>query len=287
MRLFEAEVTGGLQRGNQDPELDVRTRLWSAPIAEDWRVFGGFNLRTGNTVNGYLTTYRAAAGAQWRVPEAIVTGGVTFDMEGVDRGGAFLNATIRLNDQWTLDGTGEITAADTPLAALRAGIHADAAGVGITWRQSDLREAAASFRVMEFSDDNTRLIGFARWQERVMNLPDWKLDLQPYAYATSNTRDNAPYYNPERDLEVATTGALTWIAWRRYERDLRVRFIATGGAYWQENYGWSPVVALRWENQHNLTDTIALSYGAGWVRRDYDGLSEDSASVTAALRWRF
>ena len=287
MRLFEAEVTSGLQRGDQDPELDVRTRLWSAPIAEDWRAFGGFNLRTGNTVNGHLTTYRAAAGAQWRVPEAVVTGGVTFDMEGVDRGGAFLNANIRLNDQWTLDGTGEITAADTPLAALRAGIYADAAGVGITWRQSDLREVAASFRVMEFSDDNTRLIGFARWQERVMNLPDWKLDLQPYAYATSNTRDNAPYYNPERDLEVAATGALTWIAWRRYERDLRVRFIATGGGYWQENYGWSPLIALRWENQHNLTDTIALSYGAGWVRRDYDGRSEDSASVTAALRWRF
>ncbi len=287
MRQFDAEATGGLQRGNQDPELDVRTRLWSAPIAEDWRVFGGFNLRTGNTVNGYLTTYRAAAGAEWRVPEAVVTGGVTFDMEGVDRGGAFLSAAIRLNDRWTLDGAGEISAADTPLAALRAGIHADAAGAGLTWRHSDLREAAASFRVMQFSDDNTRLIGFLRWQERVMNLPDWKIDLQPYAYATSNTRENAPYYNPERDLEVAATGTLTWVAWRRYERDLRVRFIATGGAYWQENYGWSPLVALRWENQHNLTDTLALSYGAGWVRRDYDGRSEDNASVTAALRWRF
>lgn len=287
MRTFEADVTGGLQPNNQDPELDLRTRLWSAPIAEDWRVFGGFNLRTGNTVNGYLTTYRAAAGAEWRVPEAVVTGGVTFDVDGVDRGGAFLNARIRLSDRWTLDGAGEITAADTPLAALKAGIYADAAGLGVTWRQSDLREAAASFRVMEFSDSNTRLIGFARWQERVMNLPDWKIDLQPYAYATSNTQDNAPYYNPERDLEVAATGALTWIAWRRYERDLRVRFIATGGGYWQENYGWSPLIALRWENQHNLTDTLALSYGAGWVRRDYDGVSQDSASVTAALRWRF
>lgn len=287
MRELEATARGGLERGARDPEFDLGVRLHSAPIAEDWRVFGGALLRTGDTPSGRLTTWRALAGAEWRVPAAVVSAGVTLDRDGVDRAGAFLSAVLHLSDRWRLEGAAEATAADTPLAALAAGIHADAGGIGLTWRHSDLREAAASVRVMRFSDDNTRLIGFARWQERVLNAPDWKLDLQPYAYATDNSRDGAPYFNPDRDLELGLTGALTWIAWKRYDPEFRIRLAATGGGYWQEGFGWSPLLALRWENQHALSDTLAFSYGAGWVRRDYDGRAEESASVAGALRWRF
>ncbi len=287
MREFEMSVRGGLERGSNEPELDVTARIWSAPIAENWRVFSGARLRTGDTNGGSLTTYRLLAGAEWRGTDLVLTGGVAVDREGVNRGAAFLSAAWRLSDHWSIDALGEIGAADTPLAALRAGIHADAAQAGVAWRISDLREAAVSVRVMQFSDDNTRLIGFARVQERVMNLPDWKLDLQPYAYGTRNSRQGGPYFNPESDLELGMTAALTWIAWRRYERDLRVRVIATGGGYWQEGFGWSPLFALRWENEHRLSDTLSATYGAGWVRRDYDGVSEDAGSVNGALRWRF
>lgn len=287
MSEVEAVVVGGLPQGSRDPELDVGVRLYSPPIAEDWRLFGGARVRTADTNSGALTTWRALAGIEWRVPEVVLRGGVTLDREGVERGGAFLEAALRLSDHWVLEGTAEATAGDTPMQALRNGIHADAAGIGVTWRHSDLREAAASVRVMRFSDDNTRVSGFARWQERVLNLPDWKLDIQPYAYASTNSREGAPYYNPERDLELAASAALTWIAWQSYERDFRVRLVATGGGYWQEGYGWSPVMAVRWENQHALSDRLAFSYGAGWVRRDYDGTTEDGLSVTGALRWRF
>ncbi|NKE19344.1 poly-beta-1,6 N-acetyl-D-glucosamine export porin PgaA [Neoroseomonas oryzicola] len=284
---LEATVRGGLGRDSSKPELDVGVRLYTPPIAENWRAFSGALLRTGDTNNGSLTTYRAVAGLEWRSPDLVVSGGATIDWEGVDRGGAFVDATLRLSDQWAIDAGGQLTAVDTPLAALRAGVYADSARIGVAWRQSDLREAAAYVRVMQFSDDNTRWIGFARWQERVMNLPDWKLDIQPYAYASSNSRQDVPYYSPERDIEVAASAALTWIAWKRYERDLRVRFVVTAGGYWQEGFGWSPVLAARWENEHTLSDTLSVVYGAGWVRRDYDGQAEDSGSVVGGLRWRF
>ena len=287
MRTLEVVVTGGLNRTGSNPELDIAARLWSAPIAENYRVFGGVLMRRADTNAGDITAWRSTAGVEWRGPGAIVTGGVSLDQQGVDRGGAFLRAVVRLSDHWSLEADAELTAADTPLAALAAGIHADAAGTAIVWRASDLREAGASFRAMRFSDDNVRLIGFVRWQERVLNLPEWKLDLQPYAYATSNSEQGGPYYNPESDLETGATAALTWSAWKRYEQELRVRFIATAGGYWQQNYGWSPLVALRWENQHVLSDTFSFAYGAGWVSRDYDGRREDGVSVTGLLRWRF
>ena len=140
--------------------------------------------------------------------------------------------------------------------------------------------------MLRFSDDNTRTIGFLRWTERVVTTPDWRLDLTPYAYATENSRPGGPYFAPERDLETGVTASVAWVAWRRWERDLVVAGSATIGGYWQEDFGWSPVLALRWENRHALSDALAITYGAGWARRDYDGSATDAFSATAALRWR-
>lgn len=288
-RMREVEVTSraGLERGSRDPELDLGVRLWSAPIGYHWRAFSGAALRTGDTNSGALTTYRLLAGLEWRGEDAVVSGGVTLDQKGVSRGGAFATGTLRLSDHWSIEGGLEATASDTPLQALRRGIWADAAGLGVTWRPSDLREVAASVRVMAFSDGNDRLIGFGRWQERVMNRPDWKLDLQPYVYATRNSERDAFYFNPERDLEAGASGILHWTAWQRYERDLRLRASVTAGGYWQEGYGWSPVLAAQLQNAHSLSDRLHLTYGIGWARRDYDGRSQDSLSAIGALRWRF
>jgi biofilm PGA synthesis protein PgaA len=287
MRELEIEASAGLDRGSQDPEFDIDARLYSAPIDDTWRVFGSTRFRYGSTDDGSLATTRLLAGVEWRGPPAVIRAGGTADFEGVNRGGAFVTSVWRLSDRWSVEASGELTAPDTPLRALRNGIWADGATLGIVWRHSDLRQVAASVRGMSFSDGNERWIGFARWQERVLNLPDWKLDLQPYVYATQNSRDDAPYFNPERDLELGLTGTLTWVVFQRYDRALRARFSATGGGYEQEGFGWSPVFALRWQNDHDLSDTLAVTYGAGWTRRDYDGETEDGFTAIGALRWRF
>lgn len=287
MRELEIEASAGLDRGSQDPEFDLDARLYSAPIEDNWRVFGGTRFRYGDTPEGSLATTRLLAGVEWRGPPAVIRAGGTADFEGVNRGGAFVSSVWRVTDRWAIEASGDLTAPDTPLRALRNGIRADGATLGVVWRQSDLREAAASLRGLSFSDGNERWIGFARYQERVLNLPDWKLDLQPYVYATRNSREDAPYFNPERDVELGVTGTLTWIVHQRYDRALRARFAVTGGAYEQEGFGWSPVFALRWQNDHDLSDTLAVTYGAGWTRRDYDGVTEDGFSAIGALRWRF
>lgn len=287
MRELEVEAAAGLERGSQDPEFDLDARLYSAPIAYNWRAFGGTRFRYGNTPEGSLATTRLLAGVEWRGPPAVIRAGGSADFEGVNRAGAFVTSVWRISDRWGIEASGDLTAPDTPLRALRNGIWADGATLGIAWRHSDLREAGASLRGLSFSDGNERWIGFARYQERVLNLPDWKLDLQPYVYATRNSRENVPYFNPSRDLELGVTGTLTWIVHQRYDRALRARFALTGGAYEQEDFGWSPVFAIRWQNDHDLSDTLAVTYGAGWTRRDYDGVTEDGFSAIGALRWRF
>ncbi len=283
---LETAARYGLQRDNQEPEFDAGFRLYSPPIADDWRLFVGGLLRTGDTPEGRETILRGVAGAELRIPALVLRLGASYDIDGISRGGALAEAVIRLSDTWRIEANGESLAPDTPLRALRNGITAGGAGGTLIWRESERREAAAQLRVLRFSDDNVRTIGFLRWTERVWTTPDWKLDLTPYAYATENSRAGGPYFSPARDLETGVTASVAWVAWRRWERDLVVTGSATLGGYWQEEFGWSPVVALRWENRHALTDALSLSYGAGWARRDYDGQSTDAFSFIAGLRWR-
>ena len=81
---------------------------------------------------------------EWRGPPAVIRAGGTADFEGVNRGGAFVTSVWRLSDQWAIEASGELTAPDTPLRALRNGIWADGATLGVVWRHSDLRQAAAA-----------------------------------------------------------------------------------------------------------------------------------------------
>lgn len=284
---LEAETTAGLSRGSPDGEFDVSLRLYSPPIDWNWRLFAGTGLRSASTANGALTTIRLSTGAEWRDQHLVLRAGVSADIKGRDRAGGFIEGSWRLSDRITLSSTVEATARDTPLAALRAGIWADAVSLGVVWRADDLREVEATGRAMRFSDDNTRLIGYLRARQRVWNHPDWKLDLEPYAYATSNTRDGAPYFNPERDVEVALSATLTWIVSGQWARSFRVSASLTGGGYWQQGFGWSPLIAARVENTHAISDALQLSYGVGWTRRSYDGAGEDGFFGIAALRWRF
>ena len=283
---LEAEARTGLERGNTEPEFGFGARIYSPPIGYDWRLFAGALVRAGDTPEGNETATRGVLGVEYRIPAVVVRGGAIYETGTVREPGAFIEGTIRLSDQWRLEAVGETLAVDTPLRALRNGITASGAGVALGWRAHESRDAAVQFRVLRFSDDNVRTIGAARWTERVVSAPDWRVDLTPYAYMTENSRPGGPYFAPERDLETGLTASVAWVAWRQWERDLVVAGAVTAGGYWQEDFGWSPVFAVRWENRHGLSDALALTYGAGWSRRDYDGKATDAFSGVVALRWR-
>ncbi len=285
---LESEGTYGLTRGGGSfPELLSLNRLYSPPIAWDWRGFVGGGVRAGRTPEGYFHGWRSLAGLEYRSGPVTLRGGVTYDFGDFNRGGGFVEAAWRINDQWRLEASGESQAFDTPLRALRNRISAGGGGITLSWRQHELREASVQFRALGFSDGNTRLIGFAQYTERVLNLPDFRLDITPYVYTTSNSHRDAPYFNPRSDVEAGGTAAATWIVWRRFESDFRIRLAGTVAGYWQQGFGWSPLYAVKYEHIHNITDALMLSYGATFVRRDYDGVATDSLGAFWALRWRF
>ena len=184
---------------------------------------------------------------------------------------------FRLSDQWSIEADAEITALDTPLAALASGIYADAAGAA----SSGAPRTCASRRLLPrhaLLRDNIRLIGFVRWQERIQPAG---LEARPATLCLCDAEQRARHaLQPESDLETGVTALLTWFAWKRYERELRVRFIATTSGYWQQN---RLVAAHRaaLENQHVLSDTFSIVYGAAGCQRDYDGQRGDGLTSLA------
>jgi biofilm PGA synthesis protein PgaA len=284
---LESEATTGLTRQASTPEVVATGRIFSPPIGWDWRLFAGVGLRQSDTPEGPFAWGRAEAGAEYRAGPWQIRAAGTHDEARLGRLGGWVQGSVRLSDAWRLDADAESFARDTPLRALKGGVTAWAAGLGGAWRESERREIGASARVMPFSDGNQRLVGFVRWQERAWQGAGWSLDVQPYAYATSNSQPGGPYYAPRRDLETGASLILNWLVWARHDRDFRIRASATAAGYWQEDHGWTPAVSLAWEHRHGLSDTLALDYGIGWSRRAYDGVQEQAVSGRVALRWRF
>jgi biofilm PGA synthesis protein PgaA len=106
-------------------------------------------------------------------------------------------------------------------------------------------------------------------------------------YASRNTRDDAPYFNPASDLAADVTLDNEWLLYRRYEYSFSHRLALTAGTYHQEDFGSDPTWALQYEQRWAPHDQFDLAYGVTRARRIYDGDAEYQTTLYLNLDWRF
>ena len=155
------------------------------------------------------------------------------------------------------------------------------------WQAHESRSAAVSYALMEFSDGNRRDTARARWTERVIVGPVYKLEITAGLYASGNTRVGAPYFNPSRDHSPTVEFANEWLQWRRYTRAFRHRLVVALGSYSQQGFGTGPVSNLRYEQEWTADDRLLLRYGLGRSQHPYDGVKTTRDYVYVSLNWRF
>ena len=120
-----------------------------------------------------------------------------------------------------------------------------------------------------------------------VNQPKINVTAVADAYASRNTRLDAPYYNPARDLS-ATGGALVeHMMWRRYDMSLVQAVTVDAGLYAQRDYSNAWVGTVRYEHRWRVDPLTSFYYGVGLTRRVYDGVPERTLTFTAGLGQRF
>jgi biofilm PGA synthesis protein PgaA len=276
--------SGGGPTGTQDYALE--SWLYSEPLAYDYRVYAHVYSAQAKFEEGTGRRNRTGAGLEYRSPYFTVSGELTHSVND-DHTGAAASLAYTPNDYLTLRTTIDTSTNQIPLQAALADINARRFSGELIWQAHESRSAAVSYAHLNFSDGNRRHSGQARWTERVIVGPVYKLEVTGALYASRNSLAGAPYFNPVRDFSPTLEFANEWLQWRRYTRAFRHRLVLAAGSYWQEGFGTGPVYGARYEQEWESDDRLTLRYGFGRTLHPYDGVQTARNFGYFTSNWRF
>jgi biofilm PGA synthesis protein PgaA len=250
---------------------DVRTSLFSTPFLERWRLKAGYEYSQASPVEGVVRRTRYGVGVETRWPDATVEATAWMNTGTLDRAGGQLAATWEFGDHVRVSGEGELYSAATPLRATFYGISADGGGGRLTYAWDASTAVSASVRRLWFTDGNDHLEASAYLAARLVERPGLTVDVRPEFWWGTNTRTDAPYFNPPRSASAELGVAARHLLWRRYGRNLLHELKLSAGAFAQEAYATQWIAGTAYEQALQMTTTSTLYYGIGWARRVYDG----------------
>ena len=286
---FDAEPSNGEGGGaNASGEaVTMQGRLSSPPIANHWRIFLLSDYSDAHPPEGFVDRSRGGFGVEWR--SAYVTANVfpTWSWGALSKPGGGATVDWLVTDHVQLSFGAERFSAETPLRALPQGITADDYSMRATYRWHESRSVSANVAYQPFSDDNRRLTGGVVYQELFANRPSVDLTAVVEAYASDNTRADAPYYNPARDLSATGGIRLDHRTWRRYDHSFTQVIGVDAGLYAQRGFRNDWIATLVYEHHWRFDPLTAFRYGVRLTRRVYDGVSEQTLVFTVGLSQRF
>jgi hypothetical protein len=177
---------------------------------------------------------------------------------------------------------------DIPLRGrLNEGVEGADISLGVVYRFHELRNLFARVQAIDMSDGNERLSMSAGLFQRLKSTPDYKLDVNLGLYGSSNSRIDAPYFNPSSDLSVSVLFMNEWLLSRNIKRDFLHRIGAGAGVYNQQGYGSDGLWSISYEHEWVVGDELVLRYGIVHGSHPYDGIQENRNVLTLMMDWKF
>ncbi|MDX8411104.1 MAG: poly-beta-1,6 N-acetyl-D-glucosamine export porin PgaA [Mariprofundaceae bacterium] len=197
--------------------------------------------------------------------------------------------TLRVtpDDYWRIELAYDSFSTDVALRARAAGIDASRFELGVTYRESDWREYAIGLNYSRFSDGNKRNEGLVRYEQGLWARENWVMRLMLDVYASTNSLDNAVYFNPSSDWSISATHVTTHTFYRRYEKRFSHSLHLTAGNYWQSGFSGKTMGMIRYAQNYDFTDTQALEWSIAFASRPYDGINVASRSYYLAYAGKF
>jgi biofilm PGA synthesis protein PgaA len=286
LRVFADRAWRSATNINGGDGLDFGAELYSPPVGQDWRVFSGWRLAHERLPEGNITERLYDGGVEYRVRDLTAEGALHFAEYGKNALGGRINADWSRDDYWQLGGGAEIFSADTPIRALKHDITANSLSAHAVFRESEARAVKVAAEELLFSDGNDRTVLGGEWRERIFTRPHLRLDTLVDTGASHNTKQNEPFFNPDYDA-IATGGAeLVHTLYRRYELAYEEAWIVSAGPYWQDHFGTGLAWGARYE-QRLKSDDVDAALGLGFARQPYDGVYENTVTLSFTLTWRF
>lgn len=250
--------------------------VYSQPFGDNWRVFSHTFFGHAQTDGGNISRTRTGVGGDYRHGPLTVLGEVTRSFGADGRTGGRGSIAYALNDYWTVGAGLDTNDNSLPWKAYAAHIWGRSANVSIVYRQSDRREVKLSYGVSRYSDSNLHQEISATATQRVYTSATQLVNVSLDLGTDSNTRQDAPYFNPGRDYAAAATVMHQLTLWKKGDMSLQQRLSASGGVYNERGFGTSPLWTARLEHAWTFKHDITLTYGVEISSHAYDGQRERS-----------
>jgi len=274
-----------LPSGTRDDTVDAY--LYSAPLGQRYRAYVHGHYAQADLAGGYAHYNRAGVGLEYRGPDLRLTGEAHAGVNDDGGLGLLLGARWWISDIWSVLAEADTKTLDLPLQARQADIDAKRAHLEVEARIHDTRSFVVALTGLDFSDDNRRRAAQFVWREGLLVRPRYALFGRVDFYASRNSRENAPYFNPSRDWSAGLSLTGAWRIYRFYERELVQELTLSAGNYWQKGFGSGATWGIEYAHRWQLNDAFYLRYGLGRTLHPYDGQQSGRNYLTLDLDWRF
>nr|WP_274605246.1 poly-beta-1,6 N-acetyl-D-glucosamine export porin PgaA [Phaeovibrio sulfidiphilus] len=293
--MAELRVTGyrGLYSDSPSPVTGTNdwgfdTVLYSPPLYDNWRVFGGGGYRRGKFQEGYAYQRTLRAGVEYRTRDNWLELELSHhDYKAGDTFAFRASAWHDFNDHWRVGFTGETLAARTPLRALNSNIEAGGFDTWVRWYDSERREWTLGAAPLWFTDGNFRMDYALAGKERLITDPYFTLDLRPDISFSHNSHTNVPYWSPKMDFGATPGLDARHVLYRRYQTIWSHNLAGGIGPYWQKGHGWDWSAFVTYGHRVEWNDVLDAGAYVTYRNRPYDGVREQEVQGTFDLRYRF
>lgn len=291
--MYELRVTGNHTISSNSPvsgskDFGIETLLYSRPIAENWRIFGGGSYDNAQFEEGKGINRVMRLGGEWTSRDHWVEAEVNNQNYGFgNKTGARISTWYDFNDHWRVGGRVERLAKETPLRAMKNNITSNSASAFVLWKADERRDVAFNVTPSDFSDGNKRweygLIG----RQRIWSGPYLTADFSLGLAASTNTKADVIYYNPKRDFTYLPAITLNHIMYRHYKTIWSQQIQLGVGGYWEKNYGNGLATAAAYGQRVQWNDVVDTGVAVTYDKRPYDGVREHNLSLAFDLNYRF
>ncbi|OOV99336.1 poly-beta-1,6 N-acetyl-D-glucosamine export porin PgaA [Pseudomonas sp. MF4836] len=276
----------GAVSGSRD--FGIESVLYSPPINEDWRLFGGVGYATGDFQEGTGHHRWQRLGVEQRTRDMTLEAEVSNHSYGYgDKLGARVSLARDIDDHWQYGGSLEYLSANTPLRALNSDVTSNGGSAFLRWRANESREWKLALSPSHFSDGNNRLEALLTGREGVYASPHVQVDLGLEVGASHNTKEDTPYFNPKSDFSVLPTVNVNHVLYHRYETSWSQQFQAGAGTYSQRDYSTGGVWLLGYGQRVTWNDVFEAGANLSVINRPYDGDRETDLRLLLDLTYRF
>lgn len=267
-------------------DLSFETAIYSPPLADSWRLFGGHRFAEGNFEEGkaavasclpVLNGVRATTGASLSSPASIFT-------TRTSPASAFPPPmTLAIAGSWAANWSGfrsrrrcaRYATASAPTAAKAgcAGLQTNAGSTASARPPAGLPIATAA----EYT-----LSG----KERLWQTPWLTLDLQPGLSASANSRTDTAYYSPARTSPPPRR-------WPSITRFTSAMTPSGASSYWPaaaatgKNHAAGAITVLGYGQRLRWNNVVDTGLMLNWDKRPYDGKRENNLAITLDANIRF